>query len=118
MKKDVFQAIAEPKRRAILDLLVQQSLTINDIADQFEISRPAVSKHIKILTESELVVIHQNGRERYCEAQPDKLNEVTDWIEQYQQRCEQRFNRLDDLLQELQERENSEEKQAGSGSVD
>lgn len=105
MKKDVFQAIAEPKRRAILELLVEQSLTINSIAEHFDISRPAISKHIKILTESELVVIHQRGRERYCEVQPKKLDEVADWITQYQQVYEARFKRLDALLDELQNKE-------------
>ena len=105
MEKDIFQAIAEPKRRAILDLLVDQRLTINGVAEHFDISRPAISKHIKILVESGLVVIYQRGRKRYCEVKPDKLNKVTDWIEQYQQTWQQRYERLDDLLQNLQENE-------------
>jgi DNA-binding transcriptional ArsR family regulator len=105
MRRDVFQAIADPTRRAILDLLAQQSLTLNGVAEHFAISRPAISKHIKILTECGLVVIHQRGRERTCEVQLDKLNEVSDWVEQYRLTWERRFDRLDELLQELQKKE-------------
>ena len=105
MRRDVFQAIADPTRRAILDLLAQQSLTLNGVAEHFPISRPAISKHIKILTECGLVVIHQRGRERICEVQLDKLNEVSDWVEQYRLTWERRFDRLDELLQELQKKE-------------
>lgn len=105
MRRDVFQAIADPNRRAILSLLARQKLTVNNVADHFDISRPAISKHIKILTECGLVVMQQRGRERYCEVKPEKLNEVTDWIEQYRQTWEERFNRLDELLQELQNKE-------------
>lgn len=105
MRRDVFQAIADPNRRAILDLLAYQKLTINRVAEHFEISRPAISKHIKVLAECGLVVVYQQGRERYCEVQPNKLNEVSEWIEQYRQTWEQRFDRLDDLLKELQAKE-------------
>ena len=105
MRRDVFQAIADPTRRAILDKLAQQPLTLNGVAEQFAISRPAISKHIKILTECELVEIKQNGRERICTARLDKLHEVSDWVEQYRQNWEERFDRLDDLLQELQNKE-------------
>lgn len=104
MRRDVFQAIADPTRRAILDLLAAQPqpLTLNGVAEHFEISRPAVSKHIKILAECELVVIRKQGRERYCEVQLDKLNEVSAWVEQYRATWEQRFDRLDETLKELQ----------------
>ena len=105
MRRDVFQAIADPTRRAILDLLAQQSLTLNGVAEHFAISRPAISRHIKILTECGLVVVRQRGRERYCEVQLDKLNEVSDWVEQYRLIWERRFDRLDELLQELQKKE-------------
>jgi DNA-binding transcriptional ArsR family regulator len=105
MRRDVFQAIADPNRRAILSLLAKQRLTLNGVADNFRISRPAVSRHIKILAECGLVVVYQQGRERYCEARPDKLNEVSDWVEQYRQLWEQRFDRLEDLLQDLQKKE-------------
>src|SRR5512135_967537 len=102
MRRDVFQAIADPTRRAILDLLAAQPLTLNGVAEHFEISRPAISKHIKILAECGLVVIRQQGRERYCEVQLDKLTEVSTWVEQYRATWEQRFDRLEETLNELQ----------------
>src|ERR1700704_4674809 len=83
MRRDVFQAIADPTRRKIINMIAQQSLNLNSVAENFDISRPAISKHIKILTECGLIVIKQQGRERYCEAKLQKLNEVSKWIEQY-----------------------------------
>ncbi|QNK61700.1 winged helix-turn-helix transcriptional regulator [Pedobacter sp. PAMC26386] len=83
MRRDVFQAIADPTRREILNMISSQSLNLNAVADNFEISRPAISKHIKILTECGLIEIKQQGRERFCEAKLEKLNEVSEWIEQY-----------------------------------
>jgi len=85
MRRDVFQAIADPTRREIINLLATQSLNLNAVADNFDISRPAVSKHIKILTECGLVTIRQEGRERFCDAQLNKLKEVVQWTEQYSQ---------------------------------
>ncbi len=76
MRRDVFQAIADPTRRAIIALLATAPLNLNAVADKFEISRPAISKHIKILTECGLVTIRQDGRERYCLPNLEKLNEV------------------------------------------
>ena len=105
MRRDVFQAIADPNRRAIIGLLANQKLTINAVAEHFPISRPAVSRHIKILVECGLVIVHRQGRERYCEARLEKLNEVSDWVEQYQKLWEQRFDRLDEYLKELQKKE-------------
>jgi DNA-binding transcriptional ArsR family regulator len=81
-RRDVFQAIADPNRRAILDLLADNKLSLNGVAENFDISRPAISKHIKILVECGLVAIKQSGRERYCEAKFEKLTEVIDWAEQ------------------------------------
>ena len=101
MRRDVYQAIADPNRRAILSLLAEKRMTLNGVAENFRISRPAVSKHIRILKECGLVVIIPQGRERYCEVRFDKLNEVTEWIEQYRQMWEARFNRLDDLLEQM-----------------
>lgn len=83
MRRDVFQAIADPTRREIINVLAHESLNLNAVADKFDISRPAISKHIKILTECGLVIIKQQGRERYCEVHWQKLNEVHDWVEQY-----------------------------------
>jgi len=101
MRRDVFQAIADPNRRAILSLLAKQRMTLNGVAENFRISRPAVSKHIRILKECGVVIVIPQGRERYVEARFDKLNEVTDWIEQYRQIWEARFDRLDDLLEQM-----------------
>ena len=101
MRRDVFQAIADPNRRAILALLSQQRLTLNGVAENFRISRPAVSRHIKILKECGLVVVIPQGRERFVEVKFDRLDEVTKWIEQYRQIWEARFNRLDDLLEQM-----------------
>ena len=100
-RRDVFQAIADPNRRAILGLLAKQRLTLNGVADNFRISRPAVSRHIKILKECGLVVVIPQGRERYCELRFDRLNEVSDWIEQYRQLWEARFDRLDEVLEKM-----------------
>ena len=83
MRRDVFQAIADPTRRKIIQMISQQSLNLNAVAENFPISRPAISKHIKILTECGLIVIKQKGRERYCEARLKKLNDVADWVEPY-----------------------------------
>jgi DNA-binding transcriptional ArsR family regulator len=104
MRRDVFQAIADPTRRAILDLLAEQPLTLNGIAEHFDISRPAISKHVKILAECGVVAIRRRGRERYCEVRVDKLNEVTNWVEQYRAAWEQRFDRLDEFLSEQQKK--------------
>ena len=99
MRRDVFQAIADPTRREIIGLLSQRSLNLNSVADQFNVSRPAISKHIKILTECGLVVIKQQGRERFCEAKLDKLNDVSDWVEQYRKFWSQKLDALGDFLE-------------------
>lgn len=105
MRRDVFQAIADPNRRAIIGLLANQKLTFNGVAEHFSISRPAVSKHIKILAECGLVIIRRKGRERYCEVRLDKLNEVSDWVEQQRKEWAQRLDRLDEYLTELKAKE-------------
>ena len=105
MRRDVFQAIADPKRRAIIQLIALQTLTINGIAEHFKISRPAVSKHLKILSECGLVKIRQEGRERYCEAQLSKLHEVSDWVEHYKKFWNEKLDRLEEYLHELQSTE-------------
>jgi len=105
VRRDVFQAIADPTRRAILSLLAVQTLTMTSIADHFKVSRPAISKHVKILEECGLVSIKQQGRERYCEASMNKLDEVSDWVERYRQMWEDRLDRLEEYLKELQTKE-------------
>jgi DNA-binding transcriptional ArsR family regulator len=104
MRRDVFQAIADPNRRAILSLLARKKMTLNGVAENFRISRPAVSRHIRILKECGLVVVIPQGRERYVEVKFDRLNEVSDWIERYRQVWEARFDRLDVVLEELKKK--------------
>jgi DNA-binding transcriptional ArsR family regulator len=109
MRRDVFQAIADPNRRAILALLATQKLTLNGVAQNFEISRPAISRHIKILVECGLVEIQRRGRERYCEVNLDKLNEVSDWVERYRKLWDEKLDALDNYLSELQSKEKYQE---------
>lgn len=105
MRRDVFQAIADPTRREIIKVIAgQKTVTVNGVADAFNISRQAVSKHVKILTECGLVIIKQQGRERYCEATLGKLNEVAAWIEPYRKLWEGRFDAMSNLLDELQKK--------------
>lgn len=101
-RRDVFQAIADPNRRAIINLLSKKRLTLNGVAENFDISRPAISKHIKILEECGLIVIQQHGRERYCEAQLKTLNEVSAWVEQYKRFWEERLDSLERYLDQIQ----------------
>lgn len=98
MRRDVFQAIADPTRREIIGLLANQQLNLNSIADNFDISRPAVSKHIKILTQCGLIIIEQDGRERYCRANFGKLNEVANWVEQYSKFWNSKLDALGEFL--------------------
>ena len=98
MRRDVFRAIADPTRRKILNLLAHESLNLNSVAEKFHSSRPAISKHIKILTECGLINIKQQGRERYCEAQLQKLSEVSEWIEQHKIFWNKKLDALDNFL--------------------
>ena len=102
MRRDVFQAIADPTRREIIRMIATQTLNLNSVAEKFDISRPAISKHIKILTECGLITINQKGRERHCEANLRKLNEVSQWVEQYRQFWTQKLDALENYLEELQ----------------
>jgi len=102
MRRDVFQAIADPTRREIISMIAHQTLNLNSIADKFHVSRPAISKHIKILTECGLISIKQQGRERHCEAKLQKLNEVSDWVEQYRKFWTGKLDALEVYLDELQ----------------
>lgn len=103
-RRDVFQAIADPTRRQIIGLVAQQPLNVNMIAEKFDVSRQAVSLHVKILIECGLISIRQQGRERYCEAKLDGLNEVSEWIEQYRQHWESRFDSLELYLDKIQKK--------------
>lgn len=101
MKRDVFQAIADPTRRAILGLIATQAMTPNTIAEHFETSRQAVSKHIQILTECELVSQVQSGRGIYYHFNPQKRIEIDKWLEQFRVIWEDRFSKLDQVLNQL-----------------
>jgi DNA-binding transcriptional ArsR family regulator len=98
MRRDVFQAIADPNRRKIIQMIARQSLNLNAVAEKFEISRPAISKHIKILTECGLITIRKEGRERYCDANLRRLGEVSQWIEQYRVFWTAKLDALGDFL--------------------
>ena len=102
MRRDVFQAIADPVRRDIIGLLAGEILTVNKVAEQFEISRPAVSKHIKILKECGIISIHKKGRERYCEIQPQTLIPVSEWVQQYRKLWEEKLDSFEEYLMEIQ----------------
>lgn len=99
-RRDVFQAIADPTRREIINLIANKKQNLNSIAENFDMSRSAVSQQIKILTECGLVVIEQQGRERFCIAKLEKLNEVNKWIEQYKMFWNKKLDALGELLEE------------------
>ncbi len=98
MRRDVFQAIADPTRRAILSLLALNAMTPNAIAEHFDSSRQAISKHIKILAECQLVNQEQTGREIHYHFNPQKMKEVDLWMEQFRSQWEDRFSQLDQIL--------------------
>lgn len=102
IRRDVFQAIADPTRREIINMVSLQKLNLNSVAEKFEMSRPAISKHIKILTECGLIIIKQQGRERYCEAKLEKLSEVSDWVEKYHKFWNEKFDALENYLTQIQ----------------
>lgn len=109
-RRDVFQAIADPTRREIINLIAHKSLNLNSIAENFKVSRPAISQHIKILTECGLIVIKQQGRERYCEPRLAPLQEVSSWVERYRKMWAEKFEDLDVLLEKMQAKEKSKTK--------
>ena len=98
MRRDIFQAIADPTRRAIIALIALQAMTPNAIAENFNTTRQAVSKHLRILTECELVKQEQQGREIYYSLQIEKMKETDKWLDQYRKLWEARFNQLDNVL--------------------
>lgn len=98
MRRDIFQAIADPSRRAILALIAMQAMTPNALAEHFDTTRQAVSKHLRILTECELVSTQQQGREIYYHLQIDKMKEIDRWLQQFRAIWETRFSQLDELL--------------------
>jgi DNA-binding transcriptional ArsR family regulator len=98
MRRDVFQAIADPTRRAIITLIALQAMTPNALAEHFDTTRQAVSKHLKVLTECELIKQEHQGREIYYKLEIEKMKEIDKWIEQFRKIWETRFNQLDNVL--------------------
>jgi len=98
MKRDIFQAIADPTRRAILILIATQAMTPKDIAEHFDMTRQAVSKHIKILNECKILKPKKVGREIYYSCNPDKMKEIDEWLNRFRQQWENRFRQLDEVL--------------------
>ena len=105
MRRDVFQAIADPTRRAIIALIALQAMTPNAIAEHFDSSRQAVSKHLRILTECELVKPEQQGREIYYQLEIKKMKEIDKWLEQFRKIWEQRFDQLDKVLSTIKNKQ-------------
>ena len=102
MRRDVFQAIADPVRRDIIGLLAEEVLTVNSVAEKFEISRPAISKHIRILQECGVVTVEKKGRERFCRITAKNLMPVADWVEQYRKLWEDKLDSFEYYLVKLQ----------------
>lgn len=105
LRRDVFQAIADPTRRAILLLVASQSMTAGAIAANFDTARPTVSKHLQILTECELLKQEQSGREIYYHVNANKMEEVADFVEQFRQMWDERFNKLEAIMQAYKTKE-------------
>src|SRR5690348_12468695 len=104
LRRDVFQAIADPTRRAILLLVASQSMTAGAIASNFDTARPTVSKHLQILTECELLSQEQNGREMYYHLNAKKMKEIADFLEPFRNMWEQRFNKLENIMKKYKTR--------------
>ena len=103
-RRDIFQAIADPTRRGIITLIALQAMTPNAIAEHFETTRQAVSKHLRILTECELVKQEQQGREIFYSLEIDKMKEIDQWLQQFRKIWEDRFDNLDKLLAKMQKK--------------
>lgn len=101
MRRDVFQAISDPVRREIIEILAKEEFTVNQIAEHFEISRPAISRHLKILHECEVIDFEQIGRERICKIKPKSLVPAFMWIEQYKELWEEKINNFENYLYQL-----------------
>jgi len=100
-RRDVYQAIADPTRRAIINMISLQPHNVNSIAEKFDVTRQAISLHIKILTDCGLIVIKQQGRDRFCEAQLGHLSEVSQWVDQYRQHWESKLDAMETYIEKL-----------------
>ena len=110
VRRDIFQAIADPNRRQIIDLLAKEPMTLNAIAEKFHISRPAVSQHIKHLTECGVVEVEQKGRERHCYIRPQSLIPAFLWLEQYQKQWEERVDSFEQYVNKLHSKNKKQKK--------
>ncbi|MEO0470598.1 MAG: metalloregulator ArsR/SmtB family transcription factor [Bacteroidota bacterium] len=108
-RRDVFQAIADPVRRDIIGLLARESMSVNAVAGNFAISRPAISKHLRILRECGLIQMEQKGRERHCRIQPQNLAPVADWVEPFRKLWEEKLDRFEAYLSTLKEEDTQDE---------
>jgi len=110
MRRDVFQAIADPVRRDIIELLATETLSVNEVAEKFEISRPAISKHLKILNECGIINFNQIGRERMCLIQPQKLIPAFLWVKQYNKLWEDRIDSFENYINQIQTKNEKNER--------
>ncbi len=108
LRRDIFQAISDPTRRAILVLLTSQAMTAGAIAQNFDAARPTISKHLQILNECDLVEANQQGREIYYELKIEKMKEIDKWLERFRAIWENRFDQLDNLLSTLKNNKNEQ----------
>ena len=109
MRRDVFQAIADPIRRDIIELVSNEPLSVNEVAEKFKISRPAISKHLKILNECGIIEINKKGRERFCVIQPKNLLPAFLWIEKYEKLWEDKIDSFENYLNQLQTKKNKKD---------
>lgn len=114
-RRDVFQAIADPTRRQIITLIARSEMNLNSIADRFEISRPTVSQHVKILQECGIIGIEKRGRERYCRIKPANLRQVADWVEPFRVLWEEKLDSFEKYLNTLQSKAKQNEKRKRRG---
>ena len=109
-RRDVYQAIADPTRRAIINMIAAQPHNVNAIAENFEMTRQAISLHVKILTDCGLIKIKQRGRDRFCEAQLEQLSEVSVWVDQYRQHWESKLDALEAYIEKLKKEKYGDQK--------
>jgi DNA-binding transcriptional ArsR family regulator len=109
-RRDVYQAIADPTRRAIISMIASQPHNVNAIAEKFDVTRQAISLHIQILTDCGLLVVKQHGRERLCEARLDQLGEVSQWVEQYRQHFEMKLDALETYIEKIKKERDGKQK--------
>jgi DNA-binding transcriptional ArsR family regulator len=112
-RRDVFQAIADPTRRAIIGMVAKEATSVNVIAEQFDVTRQAISLHIKILTECGLLNVRQQGRERICEARLDQLQEVNEWVKQYRKFWSQKLDALEHYLNTIPDHKTNSHAKSG-----